>query len=155
MKVKSEADSTFGTTRVVRLGDLTSSSRSCNARPEPTELIRTALSLIPSGLDLSNSFRTSALASALRPGVTLSSRSYATQSTDNVLDLSRNFCDEPGTTQVSSRLHSFFRYRLGVLPYNIALRIIFLAAILTRRVGPSCLMLKFMIFFLLKMVYVC
>lgn len=44
--------------------------------------------------------RTSCRASAFLCGVTLSSRSYATQSAARERDLSRNRWDEPGTVQL-------------------------------------------------------
>lgn len=73
--------------------------RSDRANPLPTELIRTARSLIPDGAGWSSAFLTSERASGFLDGVTLSSRSYATQSTDKVRDLSSMRWEDPGTDQ--------------------------------------------------------
>ena len=75
IKVRSLGELTLGTTRVVRLGDCRISVRSGRARPEETELMRTARSLTLGGRAWSRALRTRERASSLRFGVTESSRS--------------------------------------------------------------------------------
>lgn len=75
----------------------TISFKSLNANPLSTELIRTARSRNPSGFFWSRALRTKERASSFLCGVTLSSRSYVTQSAVNERDLSRKRCEDPGT----------------------------------------------------------
>lgn len=77
--------------------ELTTSVRSLNASPLSTELMRTARSRIPDGTVWSIAFRTRLRALAFICSVTLSSRSYVTQSAVNERDLSRKRWEEPGT----------------------------------------------------------
>lgn len=85
-------------------GHLTTSVKSFSANPLSTELMRTARSLIPSGLGSWRKSRSVDLASAFRSGVTESSKSYATVSTLKPLDLSKNLLEDPGTVCSISQL---------------------------------------------------
>ena len=148
MKVRSLGLLTLGTTMVVRLGDfnytcipcqksdrgirlsakLTTSVKSPNARPLLTELMRTARSRNPGGISWSNALRTKKRASFFRCSATLSSRSYATQSTAKERDLSRKRCEDPGTifgTRISLWLvasHSLARKACNTLRISSAYR---------------------------------
>lgn len=92
---------------------LTTSVKSPNASPLSTELIRTARSRIPSGAGWSSALRTSERASAFLCGVTLSSRSYATQSAVRERDLSIKRWEEPGTVRLVS-IGALLRMRCSV-----------------------------------------
>lgn len=75
----------------------TTSTRSASASPLLTELMRTARSFMPVGMGWSIVLRIRVRASAFFVGVTLSSRSYATQSATRLRDLSSIRWEEPGT----------------------------------------------------------
>ena len=75
MKWRSEARFTLGMTRASRLGACRMPVRSVRARPDDTELIRTASSVTFAGRDWERKERMLALAAGFWDGVTESSRS--------------------------------------------------------------------------------
>lgn len=103
-------------------GALTTSLRSPKASPLSTELILTARSRMCEGAGWSMARRTRMRASAFLCGVTLSSRSYATQSAARERDLSRNFWDDPGTVYDCQALWSLYE-RCGGDSYRRAKRV--------------------------------